>query len=285
MNRALLGCLAVLSCAREPVGAAAAEGFPVEGRVTDEHGAGLAGVDVTFTDTLHRSGYVDPQGCGTYYPQERLRTDDEGRFSARLPFQPTEVVASGQLPWLRFSREPWRVTPGALIELEATSIPHHEVHGLVVDESGQPIAGALIELPQVRTDAQGRFSAEVPDSAGDETRVRRMGFRPLVVPMTALERVVLPRRSLVTVTLLDEPGGAPVSGLRQVSLWREGERQSFCTAGEARLTHEPNEGECTLDAEPGTVELRVDGVPLKTLSVTAAPQAVQLRLAPPAPGR
>lgn len=278
-----LGLLTACDARSRPPPEAPGATFTVEGRVVNDRGDGLAGVHLRLIDTTRLSGHVDQHGCGTYYPERSVETDATGRFSASLPFQPTAVVAWGSTPWHHFSDSLHDVVRGAPILLTVPFVPHHEVHGLVVDEAGQPVPEARIEAAGVRTGADGRFTAEVPDDGPSETRVRRMGYRPLVVPFSEADRIVLQRRPMVTVTLVSTDSGEPLLELRRVSLWKGDESLSFCTAGDPATTHEPAPGECSLDAEPGAIELRIDDVPVQRLRVTAAPQSVRVKVAPRPP--
>lgn len=280
-----LGLLAACDARSVAPTDAPATTFTVEGRVVDDRGDGLAGVSLRLIDTTRLSGHVDKRGCGTYYPERSVETDATGRFSASLPFQPTAVIAWGSTPWHHFSNAMHDVARGEPILLTVPFIPHHEVRGLVLDEDGHPIPEARIEAAGVRTDADGRFIAELPDDGPTETRVRRMGYRPLVVPFSEADRIVLPRRPMVTVTVVDPQTNEPRADAVMVSLWRGEERFSFCTAGNPDVTHEPAVGECSLDAEPGDVELRLENRLITTLQVTNAPMAVRVTGLPRPPPR
>jgi protocatechuate 3,4-dioxygenase beta subunit len=259
----------------------------VEGRVVDQDGRGLAEVWVRLIDTTRLSGHVDKRGCGTYHPQQSVPTDGDGRFSASLPFQPNNVEVSGRLAWVELPSGMRGVSAGEPIVITARTIPHRTLSGLVVDAEGRPVPGASV-MPESqgfggRTDEQGRFELEASEPLPASFRARRMGYRPVVGSAGELQRIVLAqRRPMVTVTVL-EPGGEPVNRLMSVSLWQNGARLSFCTAGDARLTHEPNTGICALDAEPGAVELQLDGKAVSTLEVSDAPLSVTVTAPVPAP--
>ncbi|MBE2249118.1 MAG: carboxypeptidase regulatory-like domain-containing protein [Myxococcus sp.] len=281
----LLAVIAVIASAGEP-GDAGVKPTVVTGRVTDETGRGLVAVSVTLIDGSKRSGYVDPHGCGTYYAQETVLTGADGRFTATLPFLPTRARVE-PLQWVRFPEDPVVVRPGEPLRLVGQSIPHRVVTGVVVDDAGAPVVGARVvgSSASTTTDAVGRFAFELPEPASGEFRVRRMGFRPVVLSAAALDRVVLQeRRPLVTVTVVDAATKQPVTQLTSVSLWQGAERLSFCSAGRADETHEATNGACTLDAEPGAVTLKVDDQPVRSVRVTKAPQqalTVTVTLAPP----
>lgn len=255
----------------------------VTGRVTDDTGRPLASLEVRLTDTTRFSGHVDARGCGTYYVEESVFTDADGRFSATLPFRPNRAILEDQ-EWVKFPRD-LRVDPDAPILLVGRAIPHRTLTGVVVDEAGQPIAEARVEPPNTvwtRTDSQGRFTLETGDPPPAELRIRRMGFKPLFVPSSASAKVVLTeRRALVTVTVLDPQTKQPVERFVTVSLWKGDERMSFCTAGRPNETHEAQVGTCVLDTDPGTITLKLDNVVKQTLKVVgAAPQAVTVTAAP-----
>lgn len=250
---------------------------PVTGRVVDDTGAGVPDVMVTLTDTTRLSGFVDARGCATYHPQYDLVTDAEGRFSATLPFRPSTARVDSQR-WLRFPIEV-AIDPSRPITITGRVTPHHTWTGRVVDADGKPVPEARVgpaNGSSTRTDADGRYTLELDDPPPDELRVRRMGFKPLVVPSKAAATVVLKeRRALLTVTVLEPATKQPVSSaLVQVAAFIGDERQSFCTAGRPDETHEAAAGTCVLDSDAGEVTLRIDGVPTRTLRVTTAPLAV-----------
>lgn len=261
----------------------------VQGRVVDQDGLGLAGVFVTLIDAKRLTGHFDARGCGTFHPQQRVESDAAGRFSAVLTFQPTRVVVSGQLSWVELPSAMLPVTAGEPIVITARSIRHRTLSGQVVDAEGRPVAGVrvLADGPSssVKSDEQGRFELETEDPPPARFRARRMGYRPAVVEsVNELQRLVLDRRPMVTVNVR-EPSGEPVMRGVVVSLWQNGARLSFCTAGDVALTHEPVTGTCALDAERGTVELQLDYKAVATLTVNEAQLSVTVEapLEPPAP--
>ncbi|MEW6433064.1 MAG: hypothetical protein AB1730_16290 [Myxococcota bacterium] len=128
------------------------------------------------------------------------------------------------------------------------------------------------------TGPDGRAAFALADDGPTTLRVRRMGYRPAIVPADAAERVVLQSRPMVTVTVLDASTRQPVADTVEVSQWQAGERLRFCTAGPTHITHEAAAGACALDAEPGTVELRIDGIPVKVLHVEGSAMAVTVTL-------
>lgn len=256
----------------------------VTGRVVDEKGVGVADVFVTLTDTTRLSGYVDARGCGTYYRQHDVVTDAEGRFSAALSFRPNRARVESQ-GWVRFPPDV-AIDASRPITITGRTTPHRTWAGVVVDAEGKPVADARVGPPNgmfTRTDADGRYSLDLEDPPPDEFRVRRIGFKPLVVSPAAAAKVVLKeRRTLLTVTVLDAATRQPVTTpFVQVTAFLGGERQSFCTAGRPEETHEPSVGACVLDTDPGTVTLRIGAVDVATVRVTGAAQPVTVT-APPA---
>ncbi|MFY0567331.1 hypothetical protein ACN28E_26375 [Archangium lansingense] len=251
----------------------------VEGRVVDEAGEGIAQVTLRLTDTTRLSGYVDSAGCGTYHPMELVWTEADGRFRAELPFTPNEVEVS-QVPEDFYTpTEPLPVTPGQEVVVRLRRIPWLIYEGQVVDEQGAPLVQVDIE-PGGRTDDTGRFKFKLrPEVPHERFRFRKMGFKPLFVPEGETAKVVLrERRALVKVKLLDKKTKQPVGGLYRVAAYLGGERLSFCSAGDVEVTHEPAVGECTLDVEPGLVELHVDGKPVSNLKMASAPREVSLEV-------
>jgi hypothetical protein len=253
----------------------------VEGRVVDEAGTGIKDVGLWLVDTTRFSGYVDPNGCGTYHPQETVWTGPDGRFRAELPFTPTEVSVSQAPEDFEGPSDPQLVISGKEIGVTLKRIHWIFYEGQVVDEQGAPLAQVRID-PHARTDDAGRFQIKLhPRSPPETFRFRKIGFKPIVVPAGELAKVVLrERRTLVKVKLLDTKTKKPVEELYRISAYRGDELLSYCSAGTVTLTHEPTDGECTLDADPGKVELRVEGGPIRKIKVTAAPQEVTLEVKP-----
>ncbi|WP_257449217.1 carboxypeptidase-like regulatory domain-containing protein [Archangium lipolyticum] len=252
--------------------------------MVDDSGEGVAHVSLTLTDTTRLSGHVDKNGCGTYHPQESVWTGPDGRFRAELPFTPNEVSVSQAPDDFDPPRNRLPVMPGEEMTVTLRRIAWLVYEGQVVDAQGVPLAQVRIE-PGESTDDSGHFKFKLrPEVPPEQFRFRKMGFKPVFVPAGETAKVVLrERRTLVKVKLLDEKTKQPAGGLYRVAAYRGGERLSFCTAGDVEVTHEPAVGECTLDAEPGPVELRVEGKPVRRLEVAVAPQEVSLEVAPPPP--
>jgi hypothetical protein len=272
------------SCAREEAPGTPSPPAPsvVVGRVVDDSGEGVASVQLTLSDTTRFTGYVDSHGCGTYHPQGSAETGPDGRFRVELPFTPN-MVSISQAPKDFDASSSWlRVTPGEEVSLTVQRIHWLVYEGQVVDETGAPLAQVHVDQGE-STDAGGHFQLKVrADSAHDQFRFRKMGFKPIFVPEGELAKVTLrERRTLVTVKLLDKTTKEPAGSLFRVSAHRGSERLSFCTAGDMAMTHEPVGGQCVLDAEPGQVELRVEDKPVRMIEVTAAPQEVTLEVSPP----
>lgn len=281
----LVGCVAVTAVAQPRRKANPDGGVPttVTGRVVDETGAGLADVVVTLTDTTQLSGYVDAQGCGTYYRQHDVVTGADGTFSAALSFRPNRAIVERH-GWFRFPSD-LTIDATRPITITARTTPHSTLAGTVVDAEGKPVADARVGPPNgmfTRTDAAGRYSLELEDPPPSELRVRRIGFKPLVLAAKASATVVLnERRALLTVTVLDPATKQPVtSPFVQVAAFIGSERQSFCTAGRPDETHEATMGTCVLDSDPGEVTLRIDGAEVQTVRVTNAPLALTVTVPP-----
>ena len=86
--------------------------IPVDGRVRDSGGVGMAGVQVELRPILS----LYEQGLRTVEPAARTVTGADGRFEVRAPGEgmwEVEVAAEGFVP------QRWRLTP----LLEAESLP------------------------------------------------------------------------------------------------------------------------------------------------------------------
>lgn len=250
----------------------------IEGRVVDGAGVGVEHVSLTLMDTTRLSGHVDSRGCGTYHPMETVYSDAQGRFRAELSFTPNIMEVQHGPEDFDWPRGELPVTAGRPIEVTVRRIAWVTHEGRVVDDQGTPLAGVNVSSGG-KTDETGHFKLRLdPERAPLELRFRKMGFNPIVVPIAETARVVLrERRTLVTVKLVDKATKQPaLARLYRVEVLRGTERISYCTAGDTKLTHEPAEGECTLDVEPGDVDLSIDGKVVRTLKITRAPLTLTL---------
>lgn len=269
-------CLLVLSVLAFPPDAGPPVPSTVSGHVVDQNGAPVAGYELTFSDTRRFTGQVIA-GCGTYHPQEHVTTNADGSFDAGLRFTPNSVSLNEAPDGYEPRTRPEPLDPSKPIELRVYKVPFVTVNGTVVDAQGAPVAGASLggNYGEVVSDDAGRFKLETRTDKPAPVRVRKMGFKPLDVPPASLEHVVLKiRRTLLTVKVLDPKTKQPVHGLR-VSAFAGNDLVSYCTAGDVDFTHEPNAGECTLDADPGSIELRA-GATRRKLKVAGNRQPVTL---------
>ncbi len=287
--RCLLPLLALLSTLGSFQRAAASDARSppvpsvVEGRVVDEAGVGVEGMTLGLMDTTRLSGHVDIRGCGTYHPQETVYTDSSGRFRAELSFTPNVVEVEHGPSDFDWPSGDQPVTAGQPIEVKVRRIAWVTYEGQVVDDQGTPLAGVNIETG-AKTDETGHFKFRLdPEDKYEQLRFRKMGFKPIVVPLAKTAWVQLrERRALITVKLVEKGTQKPAAQrLYSVEAYRGTERLSYCMAGDATLTHEPAEGECTLDAEPGQIELRVERKVVRKLRVTDAPQTLTFEVTPP----
>ena len=254
--------------------------------MVDGAGSGVGGVTLTLTDTTRNSGYVDSQGCGTYHPMETVYSDSGGRFRAELTFTPNIVTVDHAPEDFDWPRGDLPVPAGQPLEVTLRRIAWLTYEGQVVDAQGAPLAGVNI-TPGGKTDETGHFKLRLdPEDKHQELRFRKIGFTPLMVPREKTAWVVLrEQRALLTVKLVDKATKQPaVARLYRVEAYRGTERLSYCTAGDPKLTHESAAGECTLDAEPGELELRLEGKPVRKLQVTGAPRTLTFEVTPSPPG-
>lgn len=268
--------LLVLSVLAFPPDAGPPVPSTVSGHVVDQNGAPVAGYDLMFSDTHRLTGQVIA-GCATFHPQQHVTTGADGSFDAGLPFTPNEVFLDDAPHGYEPRTPPEPLDPSKPIELRVYRVPRAIVNGSVVDPQGAPVAGASLggNYGSALSDDAGHFTLETRTDKPASVRIRKMGFKPLDVPPDALEHVVLKvRRTLLTVKVLDPKTKQPVHGLR-VSAFAGDDLVSYCTAGDVDFSHEPNPGECTLDADPGSIELRA-GATRRKLKVAGDRQSVTL---------
>lgn len=144
--------------ARRPAVVRADGTVAVTGRVVDDAGAGVAGVDVVFS---RRS-------------DQAVTTDGTGGFTIALPPDTYDVRAVGEGVYAL----PVNIDVGAVEEpLQITVERLSRARGWVVDSAGNPVAGAVVKanigrksqstvdkdgvLPAVTTDANGVFELDI----------------------------------------------------------------------------------------------------------------------------
>lgn len=146
------------------------------GRVTERStGAPVAGALVT----------IGPRRTDAELPAERtieVRTDGDGAYAAAIDAKPTrqpllEVESDDHLPWQRELVGTRTRDPSGAYRFDVSLIPALRVAGRVIDQRGDPVAGAKIDTapttghrlfgrPPTTTDADGRF------------RIRRLPLEP-----------------------------------------------------------------------------------------------------------
>jgi hypothetical protein len=253
----------------------------IEGRVVDGEGVGVENMELRLMDTTRLSGYVDSQGCGTYHPMKTVYSGMNGRFREELPFTPNTVEVDYGPEGFALPQGTLPVTAGQPLEVKVRRIAWVTYEGQVVDDQGTPLAGVSLDLGG-KTDETGHFKLRLdPEEDHEQLRLRKIGFKPVVVPLEETVRVVLrERRALLTVKLVDKGTRQPVvERMYRVEAYQGAERLSYCTAGDMTLTHEPAEGECTLDADPGQIELMIDRKVVHKVKVTGAPQTLTFEVA------
>ncbi len=197
----------------------------VRGRLSDRHGAGIAGATVQ----LHARESTGRDG--RFASTRRLVTDREGRF---------ETLA---LPWITTL---WTQAPGYSIddnsrqfdlrrsEAESTrfvATPQARIEGFVRDSEGKPLAGAWVfpnwggeqlmyglpagfeRVPE--SDADGRFDLPAGDSASGthepEWTVWRDGWAPTILRPEAEETEVRLTPGVAATVYVEDSAGEPIS--------------------------------------------------------------------------
>ena len=151
----ICGALSVARATLEP----ADEGHAVIGRVVDEQGLPIAGATV-YVHSLHRPGLQTPQNQ-VIHPDQGLQviTNANGRF--RLPKLTSGflfrllIVADGHRPQMLGSVDP-RDDKRLDVRLASRPIPKDPrcvVRGQVIEPSGKPAGGVLVEPYGIWTEA------------------------------------------------------------------------------------------------------------------------------------
>lgn len=123
-----------------------------------------------------------------------------------------------------------KLTPGADAHLELTLPPKLALHGRVVDERGEPVAGAQVKLQQgqgwefpATSAADGSFVVRL-ESGAWTAHVAWGGFAPTAEPVEVAGPtprpvdLVVTRGAVLSVRIRDLPGGQVVQGLGAVAL-------------------------------------------------------------------
>jgi hypothetical protein len=231
----------------------------VDGLVVDQDGKPVGQVALEFYDTTRLAPGRHAGGCGTVHPSFAANSDDQGRIHVQLPFKPTQVQVEGKPDDVDAPPGLVAVPDGQPLELKLHRGSFFDADGTVVDGSGAPLANVHLNTNEVATTTgeDGRFHLRLRHDRDSTVRVRKIGFKPVTLDADKLVKIILTeKRPLVTVKVVDPQTRQPAR-YASVALWRGNERLSYCTAGDPTITHEPNPGECTLDAEPGELELRV----------------------------
>ncbi|HEX5051944.1 MAG TPA: sigma-70 family RNA polymerase sigma factor [Planctomycetota bacterium] len=195
------------------------KGACLTGRVTDAGGAPIAGVSVTASKSRLLPGLGSSRSWGW---QRETRTDDDGhyRLDAILPGETNaralvEPAAQQQFPLADGEQRTWDVTKA----------PERAIHGIVLDQAGEPLARWFVRaMPSVpvrdqrlgATDAKGAFRIagleDVPHRVFVFAQIDARGGAAAMVPRAVLEDV-RPSTEPLTVRL---DGPATASG------WIEG---------------------------------------------------------------
>jgi hypothetical protein len=169
-SRRMLDCGADLPCVASQRAALAAylaatpaPTFAVNGRVTDEDGAPLAGASVTLAGT-HSSTTTE------------ATTNADGSYSfARLPTSGAYTVAASKRHYAFAQPSRAVVTPAGAQTFDfSATLNRHAIAGRLLDERGLAIVGATLTLSGTRTatatsDANGKYSFTNLAAGGDYT--------------------------------------------------------------------------------------------------------------------
>ncbi len=211
-------------------------GWELRGQLLDGDGKPQAGVDV-----LARPDTPDARQmiCDT-----RLSTTDaQGRFTlVELPDAELEVAA--------MTRKQVRTTvkrgAGPLTLRQPPMLAKRSVSGVVLGPDRKPIEGAMVGSGRNFTDAQGRFTLELEAGPAAPVEVYRRCFERTAVEEKDAATIVMKPRACLSVTVVDA-AKKPLSGMHSLQVQRaDGTLITRCTTRAA-------EGDCTLEAELGTL--------------------------------
>jgi protocatechuate 3,4-dioxygenase beta subunit len=198
----------------------------VSGRLTDEKGQPLAGVEISARREVELAPRMFTQG-----DSPSARTGADGSYRLRLPPGQWQVRAElypeGALGEDEHRPEPGvRVAAGENTHLDLTLPAPVRLRARVLDADGRPVAGAWVQvnkgglLETHRTDDAGRFGVLhlAPTQAArllvfDQARTQ--GVKQEVTPGEVRGELVLRLRRLPVVTgVVRDKGGAPVPDAR-----------------------------------------------------------------------
>jgi RNA polymerase sigma-70 factor (ECF subfamily) len=177
-----------------------------------------------------RAGYSLAHGdqFAALHPGMTVRTDADGRFVARdLPSGPLEILARS--PTGRGALATAIATPGMAAHVRLTMLPGDELRGVVTDDRGEPIAGAVVEAQGLahrlwtaaRTAADGTFRLGGVDPRRCELAIEADGFmRRQFTPANRSEPLAIALQPLPFLRgRLLANDGAPIAGDFELA-WR-----------------------------------------------------------------
>jgi len=262
-------------------------GLTIAGKVTDESGSPVGGAKVTQSFDFTR-------------PERSMVTDADGLFRFRNG-QPRElsltVQAAGLAPVVTSF-----VMNASVENLRFTLPPGHTLRGLVVDETGQPIADATVEAASpsadsrtffeghARTDRNGIFTWDSAPTR-QEYAVYASGYeserRITLVADANAQRIQLKKMRTASVRILgqvlDADTKMPPSSVR-VQIWETAVEHG---AGLSTFTTRPEDaaadGRFRLKTNPGTIsyvlEAQADGYwPERVTNKVTGVDGVQLNI-------
>ena len=227
-----------------PVEAAPVDGKRLFGRVVDDKGEPVPGVEVSLV-TFHQHPLREALTV-------RVRTDQQGRFDIAAPLADVKyyVIVEGRGGEIPVS------SPGTGKEIVLKLEPRerHDLSGIVRADSGEPAAGAAVVLigeygysAKVRADAQGRYRIVVAGHLGQgimhaETAKLISPYQMVRDRDRSVDFTLGPPAGLTGV-VKDQLSGKPIGGCT-VTL-----KPPFCS-GFARTATTDNAGRFSLDRLP-----------------------------------
>ena len=237
------------------------QGITVSGRVIDANGKPIEGASVAQGSDRH----------GSHYPS--TQTNSEGRFSFEN-VRPGEMVLTVQANSYSPDLKHFTVNQG-MEPLEFRLEPGRPIRGRIVDNEGQPLAGAFVAADswrghrslmwRVDTDAQGRF--EWHEAPADEVLIDmgKQGYMSVrnygMSPSEQEYEITMPDILKIHGKVVDAESGEPIPEFKLLSGidWGDGRSVYWQHRSSKTYTQGHYETEFTFPYPAHLIRIEVDG--------------------------